>query len=804
MRKITVLFISILSTFLFFQVHLLQAQTVTSSLTGTVTDVKTGKGIPGVNIVLSKYIDENELEQIQQYSTSDLLGTYIFKNILPGNYLIVVSAVGYHTYQGIVTVDSESASRFDIQLKTEIIHLGEVSVSSLKSDQLVRQTPLPVTVLRQDEIEKLPGITTSDLLANEPGLALTRDGIWATSLNIRGLSEQRIIMMIDGDRIETSSDLAAALSMFDVNDIDHIEVIKGAASSLYGSGALGGVLNVITKEARFSNQPYFQGLSSTTYESVNDLFGQSLLFKGGSQHWYAKLAGGLRNAGNTMTPDGELPNSQFHDRNISATLGIKPYENHELKITYQNFDANDVGIPGGSPFPKTAKATYLNASRRLMSAKYTINDLSPTLPKLSIKYYNQYIYRKVELIPNPAAVITPVGGHLTSGLQLQGNILPAEGHNIVAGVDVWQRILESKREKKVNQPVLDSLGNVVGTNQIIRGEIPIPRSDFNNFGVFAQDDIDLINEKLTFTIGGRVDFITVNNEMGIDPSYLVVNGKRNDNPPNQRIIFEKNRANNISWSATAGLLYHLTSQLDMTLSLARAFRAPSLEERFKYIDLGASVELGNPNLKPEDGYFTDLGIRLWNPRFTLKGNVYMNALSNLITGEPGTFVYSYTGDETQQDSLPAIVYGNIDKAMLYGFDLQFDYNFWSNIVLYGSASYVRGIDTKNNADLPLIPPLNGRAGIRYNLPGVAGIDFSAVLFADQNKVAQGETTTPGYAVYDMSVHSAQLNLNVANLQFFAGIENIFDRAYRYHLSTNRGQVQLEPGRNFYVKMNVRF
>jgi hemoglobin/transferrin/lactoferrin receptor protein len=322
--------------------------------------------------------------------------------------------------------------------------------------------------------------------------------------------------------------------------------------------------------------------------------------------------------------------------------------------------------------------------------------------------------------------------------------------------------------------------------------------------VFGQDDINLINEKLTLTIGGRVDFITVNNEMGIDPSYLVVNGKRNDNPPNQRIIFEKNRANNISWSATAGLLYHLTSQFDMTLSLARAFRAPSLEERFKYIDLGASVELGNPNLKPEDGYFTDLGIRLWNPRFTLKGNVYMNALSNLITGEPGTFVYSYTGDETQQDSLPAIVYGNIDKAMLYGFDLQFDYNFWSNIVLYGSASYVRGIDTKNNADLPLIPPLNGRAGIRYNLPGVAGIDFSAVLFADQNKVAQGETTTPGYAVYDMSVHSAQLNLNVANLQFFAGIENIFDRAYRYHLSTNRGQVQLEPGRNFYVKMNVRF
>ena len=72
------------------------------------------------------------------------------------------------------------------------------------------------------------------------------DGPWATSINIRGLSENRLVILVDGHRVETATDLTASFSMIDVNDIERAEVIKGAQSSLYGTGAMGGIVNIIT------------------------------------------------------------------------------------------------------------------------------------------------------------------------------------------------------------------------------------------------------------------------------------------------------------------------------------------------------------------------------------------------------------------------------------------------------------------------------------------------------------------------------------------------------------------------------
>ncbi len=113
-------------------------------------------------------------------------------------------------------------------------------------------------------------------------------------------------------------------------------------------------------------------------------------------------------------------------------------------------------------------------------------------------------------------------------------------------------------------------------------------------------------------------------------------------------------------------------------------------------------------------------------------------------------------------------------------------------------------DILNNSDLPLIPPMNGRLGLRYNFPKYLGFDMVAIGFADQNKVADGESQTKGYARFDFLIHSALINLDFAKLQFFGGVENIGDRAYTNHLATNRGAISIEPGRNFYIKLKVLF
>ena len=224
------------------------------------------------------------------------------------------------------------------------------------------------------------------------------------------------------------------------------------------------------------------------------------------------------------------------------------------------------GIPGGSAFPGPATATYSNIGRQLLSASYEINDLTNNLQSLKISYFNQYILRDVLLYPNTFNVVntptgsqritpeyfTPTGEHFTQGAQLQSTWNISTRNTFIAGVDAWARRLYTEREKYIKVEVFNTEGNLVATNNLIRGETPNPGSTFSSAGVFAQNESRMFNDRLKLIVGGRIDGIWVDNEQGFDIDYLVVNGNRNDTPPNQRITFEAGSENSISWSAKIG------------------------------------------------------------------------------------------------------------------------------------------------------------------------------------------------------------------------------------------------------------
>ncbi len=772
---------------------------------GIVMDSETSEKLGGVHVQL---ISQNQSNKY--YSISNLKGEFNIKGIEKGEYQILTSYVAYKKFTKIKLINSDT--QLNLQLKKELINLGEVIVSSIRQEQKIREVPVPLEIVDQKQIELSSSFTASDILAQEPGVALSRDGVWATGINIRGLSQQRIVMLVDGNRIETATDLMASMSFFDMDDIKRIEVIKGASSSLYGTGAMGGIVNVITNEGYFNSSTYFNGRFNTGYSTVNDLFTRKLTFNSGSKRWYVSLSGSMRDANDLKTPEGTLENSQFEDQSLSATAGFKVKNNHILKLKYQYFDADDVGIPGGAALPGPSTATYTDAKRQMFSANYEIKDISESFKLLNFRYFHQYILRDVDLIPNISTVtpvsittpelFTPSGEHTTDGIQIQTDWSFNQNNNFIAGLDVWRRKLATSREKYIRVDVLDSLENIIVTNNIERGETPIPESCFGSAGLYLQNEQKFINDKLKLVIGGRLDGIRIANEQAFDYDYLIVNGTRNDSPPNQRITFDENEEYKISWSANLGILYALTNDMDLSLNTGRSFRAPSLEESFKYIDLGSMVRLGDPNLDPEKGYSIDLGLRIWKPKFNFKVNGFVNWLSDMIVEESGEFIYSYTTGIV--DTIPALINANVDKARLYGVDMSFQYNFYKNFVLHGSGSYVRGEDTKNETDLPLIPPMNGRLGLKYNIPKYFGMDLIAIGFADQNNVADGESETKGFARFDFMIHSTLINIDFAKLQLFGGVENIGDRAYSNHLSTNRGAIDIEPGRNFYIKVKILF
>ena len=769
----------------------------TGSINGQIFDAETNLAISNSNILISS---------LQLSTISDIDGYFKFDNIPEGKYDLNISHIGYSTGKVKVQVLQGKTVNLTLKLNPVSITTGEIVVTSIRYEAMLKDISMPMEVINREEIETKSEITVPDILKNKSGISLTRDGIWATDVNIRGLSKYNVVILIDGNRIETATDLSARLSMIDLNDVDRIEVIKGAASSLYGTGAFGGVVNIFTKPGFFNDKPYFKGSLSGSYNSVNTYGDGNINFLTGASRWYVKLSGSLRNAQNTNTPLGEIKNSQFSDNNFSGNFGFIPFKNQEFKLQYQRYYASNVGIPGGGTlFPPIADVRYPKEERDLISGEYIIKNLINNLPKISLKYFYQSILRDVEVFPHQVVTkptqrisvlkLTPDARHYTNGIQFQTDWQIGKYNYLISGIDLWRRNLDSRRERFQKIEILDSVThNVISTTYKTTGERPIPESDYTSLGAYAQNETKLFSDKLKLTLGTRIDEVKTTNSLTYNPVYEIINnGNINYSPSGQIIIWNPREINDVSWSGNVGLLYRAFSDIDFTLTAGRSFRSPSLEERYQYIDLGNLVRVGNPDLVPEKGLFLDGGIRVWKHNLNFTGDVYINSFTDLVAEIPGTF-----------EGRSAYIKTNIGSARYYGFDFDFIYNIYRQILIYGTLSYVRGEDIGNNTDLAQIPPLNGRLGIKLPVLSYLTIDVSSTVFAAQNKIAAGEIATPGYAVFDFGVYSVHFKYSGLEFQFAGGIQNILDKSYRDHLATNRGSITSEPGRNFYLRMNVNW
>ncbi|MGB9695729.1 MAG: TonB-dependent receptor [Ignavibacteria bacterium] len=763
-----------------------------------------------VDDITKKALSDVEVTVIELgYRTvTDVSGYFTFKDVSPGAYQLEFIKEGYKTQIVKIRAITNVETKVDIKLIPIEINIGEIKVTSTRYESSIKDVAVPLVVVDEIQIDKVSYETVSGVLSTKPGINLTRDGIWATDINIRGLSRNNVVTLIDGNRIETANDLSARLSMVDLFDIDRIEVIKGSVSSLYGTGAFGGVVNIFTREPNFSVKPYIKSSFYSGYSSVNSLSLGNLSLMFGGKSFIAKINGTLRDASNTNTPQGEIPNSQFRDNSISMLLGFRFLNNHAIKLNYQRFYAHDVGIPGASSlFPATAIVSYPKEQRELYSLNYEISNLGSVLKTISAKYFYQYILRDVQNLVNQVSIkkasngnliqktivdkITPVGKHYVNGIQLLSNWTIGI-NNVIIGVDIWQRNMTSERERFQTILKYDSTsGMLTSVTSKITGEKPLPVSEYRNIGGFLQDEVKLLNNKLKINLGARADQIRVSNAISLNPYYEVVNGVRNDFPTGQKITWLPSQSDEISWSANIGAIYTILKDVDLVLNFSRSFRSPSLEERYQYIDLGSLIKVGNPALNSEKGLYGDFGLRIWKNTFTFNGDIFINSFTDLVVEKSGIY-----------DSRPALIKTNVGKALLYGYDFEAMYNFYLNYVFYTSLSLVRGRDTENELDLPQIPPLNGRCGIRGSLLSYVNFDLNAVLFNRQDRIAPGEIGTPGYAIFNISLNSKQFEYKVLKLQLFAGVDNILDKGYRNHLSTNRGLVTFEPGRNFYFRLKI--
>lgn len=680
------------------------------------------------------------------------------------------------------------------------VDMEEVTIESFFFKQKITSSTSPVGVVTAKDLENIPLQGIGDALKIEPSISMMSDGVWSTAPSIRGLSGQRVIVAVDGNRIETATDISGGMNMINMNDVQQIEIIKSGASSVYGSGAIGGVINFITQPIVYSSTPQFNTAISTSYQSVNNLADEYIRFTSSREKLFLSLSGSFRKADNAQTPAGELANSQFKDFSINGKLGYRINDKQELRIQHQNYQARDVGVPGGASFNAPFTVTFPEHSRTMTDVQYHFSDLSDNLSLLKLKVYNQNINRDVNVITNlPMYKDKPMMLEPTAKHQLWGGLAQADFNfdkqRVSAGIDIWQRQLESDRIRTTSQ---------VDSSITIRGESPLPDASYMSNGLFVRTERQFFNDKLNTTAGLRYDYITVNNEDSFDPEYLIVDGIDVPLDSNQLIV-AANTKKMQSWSANLGANFQATDALNIALSGGHSFRAPNIEELYKYINHTSSVEIGNPDLVAEQSNFIDLGIHYNTPRLSFSTNGFINKINNMIAEESGEAYYdnySSNGEYTSTDTLDAFVLNNIDEALLYGFDAQVKWEAAPELFLMGNIAYTIGENLSTDGYLPQIAPMNGLLGIRYSGIKIVQGEVNYEWAAKQDKLADSESETDGYGLININLNSQKFELGKVSLQAFAGVKNLLDTEYTNHLAVNRGSITVEPGRNFYVKLKI--
>lgn len=689
--------------------------------------------------------------------------------------------------------------------KTMSGDIKEVTVESFFFKQKITSSTSPVSVISAKDFNNIPLQGIGDALKLEPAISMKSDGVWATAPSIRGLSGQRVIVAIDGNRIETATDVAGGMNMINMNDIQQIEIIKSGASSIYGSGAIGGVINFITQPIVYSTTPTIHAALSSSFQSVNNMIDEHVKFSASKENFYYAFSGAFRNAGNTQTPTGKLENSQFKDYSTSLKAGYRINDQHELSFSYQNFQARNVGVPGGAAFAKpvgkpVSTVTFPVHSRSMSDLQYRFTDINESIKLLKIKMYHQRIYRDVlvltgnDLYQGAPIAINPKGEHHLWGGLAQAD-LNIKGQHITTGIDVWQRNLESHREKFVS---------LTNRSEMVLGELPLPKASYMSNGLFARTERHFLDEKLNTTAGLRYDYIIVKNDDVYDPDYKLLDGTEVDIESRRHTVNE-NTEKMHSWSANLGANYQLLPELNIAFSGGHSFRAPNIEELYKYINLNALVKIGNPDLNPEQSNFADLGVHYLKDNLSFSVNGFINKINNMIAEEKDTTTYDNydsNGNIESTTPVPAFILNNIDEALLYGFDASVSYEAMPNLLINANIAYTIGENMTTDGHLPQIAPLNGLVGARYKgLPYLQG-ELNCEWAAKQNNIATGETTTDAYAIVNMNLNSQEYKVGSTRIQAFAGMRNIFNTEYTNHLSSNRGSITVEPGRNFYVKLKL--
>jgi iron complex outermembrane receptor protein len=680
-----------------------------------------------------------QIVQTRQTTVTDNYGRYEF-NLPPGRYTVMVHQEGFA--DAVKTVElTESGATADFRMEIGGIK-EQVTVTGSGTEETAFESIATVSSMDSNLILQKAAVGIGDVLDNEPGVAKRSSGPGNSRPVLRGFDGDRVKISTDGVSVGSLASQSGDHSEpVDVLAAERIEVVKGPATLLYGSSAIGGVVNTISGHDE-GPHPGVRGYLSTV---------------GGSNSSQAAASAGLEYGFKNWTFWGNGSGQRTSDYSAGGDFG--KVEN--------TFTRNATGTLGAGYF---AKKAFFNASYSFYQNRYGIpldfND--PAAEERSLRMWRNNVkfnfgFRDIDSFVSGAKFTLDLSNYRHQ--ELADDEVGTTFRNRVSSIrTMFDQKTYGKWSGRFGFDTFHRFFSTIGDETLING--PVTQDEFS---VFALEELKF--EHVSFQFGARVEN---NRYKPSDPNLI--------------------RRDFTGFSGAAGVRFDLWKGGAFVANYTHAYRAPALEELYNNgpHDGTLSFEIGNPNLKPETNNGVDFSLRQQNKRVRAEANFYYYALKNFVFLAP-------TGADDPGSGLPIAQYLQGDSRFM-GTELSLDYTAHKYLNILTGFDYVNA-ELKDGRPLPRIAPLRGRIGLDAHYKDLS-VRPEFVAVGDQDRVFTNETPTAGYGVFNISGSYVIPSKHFANI-ISVNAFNLTNRLYYNHISFIK-DISPEIGRGVRVSYTVRF
>jgi iron complex outermembrane receptor protein len=711
-----------------------------ATLKGTITLGDSGQPIHNVLVTIL---------QLRRTVGTNEQGQYEFQNVPAGRYDIVAHLDRVPDVVRPVQLAPGVTTTLDFQMQLGGLE-EQVTVTASGNEQAVSSSIQSVEVIGSAELAKKSPVSLGEALDGELGISKRSFGPGTARPVIRGFDGDRVLVLQDGNRVGglgfESGDHAEPVNVLTV---ERIEVVKGPASLLYGSNAIGGVVNAITghDNAHKGVNGYLTALGSTNSSQAGGSAGVEM----GTDRWLFWANGGGQRSGDYDTPIGPVPNSFSREGNFATGFGY--YREHGFLSFNYNFNKRRYGIPF-DPNEADPEIVNLNPRRHSFEARGGFRESRSFVESgtFSVQHID-YTHSEIDSTTN----------EIGTSFKNQTTIL--------------QAMFDQKKTGRLS----GRFGSWFSHRKFaaVGEEALAPPTTHNASALFALETLDF--EKVSLQFGGRLEHNRYRPEVTAQHGFL----------PARSFT---------GFSGAFGMRVPTWKGGALVANYSHSFRAPSLEELYNNGPHPGNLafEIGEPTLTRERGNGIDFGVRHSSKRLRFEANGFLYHIDGFIFLAP--LDRDNDGIVDTEDDLIVAQYTQ-GTSRYTGFEADLDAALHSSVWLNLGVDYVNAALTETNTPLPRIPPLRARLGFEWRHKGLL-LNPELVMAQDQNRLFPLETRTAGYAVFGVSGSYLIARGHAAHIISFNAF-NLGDRLYRNHLSFIK-EFAPEMSRGLRVTYTLRF